>query len=189
MKKTILAVLIVLLLIVGFYIWFSDKSTNNGSYQNPPTNNDNQQATVTSVKVAVIATGDAGAKGPKIGCDDSVVFINRNVAATTMPLNAAFQELFSLNTEKPTDGSNTYYNVIYKMQTGDGKLKFDHATIESGVAKIYLTGAMSGLGGVCDSPRVPAQIEYTAKQFATVTSVETYLNNNKVDWTTFGSMK
>lgn len=152
---------------------------------------DNQPATVSSVKVALIATGDAGKLGPKIGCDDSVVYVNHNVPTTTQPLNAAMQELFNLNsvTVKDPAFSSDLYNVIYKMQPAPSNLKFDHATIENGVAKLYLTGKMEGLGGVCDSPRVPAQIEYTAKQFSTVTSVETYLNNIKVDWTTFGSMK
>ena len=33
------------------------------------------------------------------------------------------------------------------------------------------------LGGVCDSPRFEAQIEQTALQFSTVSSVEVFIND------------
>jgi len=147
----------------------------------PPSN------ATTTVKVAVIALNDAGKNGPKIGCDDSMVYITKTIPQTAQVLNEAMKQLFSLDKEiiPATDSDQEYYNVIVKMKD----LKFDHATLENGLAKIYLTGNPAGLGGVCDSPRVPAQIEGTAKQFATVTSVETYLNGAKVDWQEIFSQK
>ena len=145
-------------------------------------------AQTTEVKIAVIALNDAGKNGPKIGCDDSMVYIGIILSqGTTQPLNEAMRQLFEYGTEtvaEPGIGQDLY-NVIPKMKD----LKFGRATLENGVAKLYLTGNTAGLGGVCDSPRVQAQIEGTAKQFPTVTSVETYLNDKKINWQEFGSQR
>ena len=138
-----------------------------------------------TVKVATIKLDDNGKLGPKIGCNDSVVLTPVTIPYTTQPLHAAFQELFKLGEQKDA------YNAIQLMQKQPDqakRLSFNTATIDnSGLAKIYLKGEMTGLGGVCNPPRVQAQIEQTALQFPTVKSVETYLNNIKVDWKTFGS--
>ena len=37
------------------------------------------------------------------------------------------------------------------------------------------------LGGVCDNPRVKAQLEQTALQFPTVKSVKYYINDKTLD--------
>jgi hypothetical protein len=37
------------------------------------------------------------------------------------------------------------------------------------------------LGGVCDSPRVQAQIEQTALQFSTVSEVEVFVNDTPLE--------
>ncbi|MEZ4680232.1 MAG: GerMN domain-containing protein [Caldilineaceae bacterium] len=47
--------------------------------------------------------------------------------------------------------------------------------IVDGVASIYLTGTLR-VGGVCDEPRVRAQIEETALQYYTVDEVRIYVN-------------
>lgn len=187
MKKNLLLALVVLVAAVVVAITW--RSGANAPITPPEGNSTSTQTSpsVTQVKVALIALDDNGAKGKKIGCNDSVVYATRQVASTTQPLNAAFKELFSL-------GTNTYgglYNVIHSMQSKQsGKpLQFDHATLENGVAKVYLTGDFGGLGGVCDDPRVPAQLEETARQFSTVQSVEVYLEGQQVDWSKVFSMQ
>jgi hypothetical protein len=45
-----------------------------------------------------------------------------------------------------------------------------------GKATIKLSGSLV-LNGICDNPRVEAQIEQVALQFSTVKSVQVYLNN------------
>jgi spore germination protein GerM len=47
--------------------------------------------------------------------------------------------------------------------------------IEEGVATINLTGTIQ-TGGVCDAPRIEAQIEQTALQFVTIQSVNILIN-------------
>ena len=144
------------------------------------------------LKVAVIALNDDGKNGPKVGCGDSVVYISKTVPDSAEPLHAAFGQLFALPGEQISDPAySDLYNVIYKLQhKSSGKpLAFSDVLLAGGTAKIYLTGDMTGLGGICDSPRVQAQIEQTALQFSTVKSVAVYLNGKLVDWKNFGSQK
>jgi hypothetical protein len=150
---------------------------------NAPSNSGDPE--ITTVKVAVIALDDGGKNGLKIGCNDSVVYITKTIPPTTQPLNEAMKQLFALNSEivRGPDSDQEFYNVIPKMEN----LKFDHATLVNGYAKVYLTGSFAGLGGVCDSPRVQAQIEETANQYQLI--LETYLNGKKVDWQKFSSQR
>lgn len=124
------------------------------------------------LKIGLIALGDAGKLGEKIGCDDSAVLQEIAVPKTSQVLNAALRALFASDNETYPDTG--FINVLPKMP-----LAFDHATLDSGVARIYLTGATTGLGGVCDEPRWPAQIRATAKQFSTVKTVEIYIGGVK----------
>ncbi|HLD60625.1 MAG TPA: hypothetical protein VJA27_00620 [Patescibacteria group bacterium] len=147
--------------------------------------NPEKSARMMKVKAALVVNeGDipAGKKfGKTIGCNDQIVLETRYVRKSPQTLNAAFTELFSLKEphygEFGIENGVTTHNILAK--TG---LKFDRATLEDGTAKIYLTGEVSGLGGVCDQPRVPAQIEETTKQFSTVKKMEMYLNGELVDW-------
>lgn len=132
---------------------------------------------MTTIKTPLISIG-GGTSGDKFGCDDKIVYINKSISKTTMPLSAAYRELFALRTEQ-VEG---YYNVIARLQNKEPAfgepLAFDKAVVENGAAKIYLTGDFGGLGGVCDDPRPRAQLEAVVKQFSTVKSVEIYLNGN-----------
>jgi hypothetical protein len=121
------------------------------------------------VKLFFVAINDNGASGKKIGCDDSIVAIDRVIPATIAPLTAALKELFSLTDRNY--GQSGLYNALYQS-----RLKIDSISIVSGKATIRLSGSLV-LGGVCDTPRVQAQIEQVALQFSTVKTVAVYLNN------------
>lgn len=105
---------------------------------------------------------------PTRGCD-RVVLVDREIPATSKPLTGALNELFALE-GVDTEG---YYNFI--ANTKD-TLTFDHATVEDGVASVYLNGEVSGVNGACDEPRARIQIEETALQFDTVEEVQIFLN-------------
>ena len=111
--------------------------------------------------------------GKKRGCD-RVVFVDRNVARTEQPLSAALEELFAI--EQFDVGG--WQNFIAKTNE---TLSFDRATIDDGVASLYLRGKLSGLTGTCDDPRARIQIEETALQFPEVDSVAIYLNGQPTD--------
>jgi Sporulation and spore germination len=122
----------------------------------------------TQVKIFLIAVGDNGVSGPKIGCGDSAVGVVRVVPATKAPLTAALNELLSLHDQNY--GQSGLYNSLYQSH-----LRLESVAIAGGVATIKLTGTLL-LGGVCDDPRVDAQLTNTALQFSTVHSVDISLN-------------
>jgi hypothetical protein len=119
-------------------------------------------------KIILVAVNDNGVAGTKIGCGDSAVPVVVQVPYTKGVLVAALQKLLSIKDQ--FYGESGLYNALYQSD-----LTVDKVTIKNGVADIRLKGTLT-LGGVCDSPRVQAQIEETALQFSTVKKVKTYIN-------------
>ncbi len=120
------------------------------------------------VKIFMIAIGDNGKAGKKIGCDDSVVPVQRTVPATSAVLTAALKELLALHDRNY--GTSGLYNALYQS-----KLSLGSVAITNGRASIQLNGNLL-LGGVCDNPRVAAQLQETALQFSTVKQVAVTIN-------------
>lgn len=124
----------------------------------------------TTIQIAVLDV-EGTTNGKSRGCD-KVVMLNRTVATTTAPLTAALKELFSIS----TTSVKGWFNYIDRTNE---TLNFDHVNIASSTANVYLTGALSGLAGVCDDPRASIQIEETALQFGTVSKVKLFLNGEE----------
>lgn len=121
-----------------------------------------------SVRIYLIAIGDGGRSGAKIGCEDSLVPVDVRVPYTQGVLRAALEKLFSIR--ERMYGASGLYNSLYQSQ-----LRIDSAVVSAGKATVRLSGYFS-MGGECDSPRVQAQIEQTALQFSTVQTVTVLLN-------------
>lgn len=119
------------------------------------------------VKVYLVAVGDAGKTGEKIGCDDSLVAVTREVPWTRAPLKAALEELVAT----PREFSDKLGNYVFGPE-----LKLKSASINRGTATIRFSGAIS-IAGVCDAPRITEQIVRTAKQFPTVRRVKVFVGN------------
>ncbi len=120
------------------------------------------------VKVYLIAVGDNGVSGDLIGCGDSAVAVDVEIAPTQGVLKAAFQALLSIKTRDY--GQSGLYNALYQSS-----LQLDSVKIENGTATINLSGSLL-LGGECDNPRVEAQLTKTALQFVTVKQVSIFIN-------------
>jgi hypothetical protein len=110
-----------------------------------------------TVQLFFIALEDNGKSGEKIGCDDSVVPVQVTVPYDGNALKAALQALLSV--EERYYGQSGLYNALYQSS-----LQVQDATSRDGQVIVNLTGTLM-LGGVCDNPRVAAQIEETALQF------------------------
>jgi hypothetical protein len=130
-------------------------------------------AKVMGVKVVLIAVGDDGRSGTKIGCGDSAVPVQVMVPHTTGVLKAALDALFAI--EQRDYGESGLYNALYQSD-----LHLQSATLTDGKAVIKLTGTLK-LGGECDNPRVGAQIAQTALQFSTVKEVQVFLNDKTLE--------
>ena len=121
------------------------------------------------VKIILIALEDNGQAGTLVGCGDSAIPITVTIPSTQGVLRAALEKLFSAKNQ--FYGEAGYYNALYQSD-----LQVTSVTIEQGKAIIHLTGSVT-LGGVCDAPRVEAQIEQTALQFSTVDEVAVFIND------------
>ncbi len=120
------------------------------------------------VKIYLIAIDDNGKSGDLVGCGDSAVPVQVEVPATQGVLKAAMQALLAIKDRQY--GESGLYNALYQSN-----LQVDRVTIESGKATVELSGTMM-LGGVCDIPRVEAQLTKTALQFSTVSEVTITVN-------------
>ncbi len=127
----------------------------------------------TRASIYLIAVGDAGQSGELIGCDDSAVPVEVEIEPTIAPLTAALERLFAFDPE--AEGYPELYNVFQQSD-----LTVDGINIVAGEATIALSGELV-LGGVCDNPRVEAQLERTALQYSTVDQVSITLNGEPLE--------
>ena len=125
------------------------------------------------VEIILIAIEDNGQAGTLVGCGDSAIPISVTIPPTQRVLRAALEKLFSAKNQ--FYGESGYYNALYQSD-----LQVTGVTIEQGKAIINLTGSVV-LGGVCDAPRVEAQIEQTALQFSTVSNVAVFVNDTPLE--------
>ena len=123
-------------------------------------------AATREVKVYLVALGDAGKAGRKIGCDDSLVPVTRTVRADAAPLRAAVSELLSVPHEYEGGLGNYWFGE---------NLRVSGATLAGGTATIRITGKVF-VAGVCDEPRIEEQIRETARQFPGVRRVKVFVN-------------
>jgi hypothetical protein len=121
-----------------------------------------------SVKIFLVAVGDNGKTGKKIGCEDSLVAVKRTAKSTSSPLRAALEELLAVSRE---------YNDRLGNFWGGNSLKIKSVSVTKGTANIRLTGNGPAVAGICDEPRITSQIEATARQFPTVKRVTVFVNN------------
>lgn len=123
-------------------------------------------AATREVKVYLVAVGDVGKRGRKIGCEDSLVPVTRTVAADVEPLRAAVSELLSVPHEYEGGLGNYWFGE---------NLKVSRVSLARGTATIRITGKLY-VAGVCDEPRIEEQINETARQFPGVRRVRVFVN-------------
>lgn len=125
------------------------------------------------VKIFLIALNDNGVRGKKVGCEDSVVPIEREITPTKAVLKTSLEELLLLKDK------NYEESGLYNALSGSN-LRLDTASLDgSGKAKIELSGGYK-FTGVCEDSRFIAQIEETSRQFTTVKEVEIFLNGRNL---------
>ena len=137
-----------------------------------PTSTTSQGAT--SVKIFLIAVNDNGVSGKKIGCNDSVVPVLIYIDPTLGVLRASLNELFKMEGQKEY-GLSGLYNSLYQSH-----LSIDSLNIVNREAIVKLKGTLSS-GGVCDDPRIKAQLEEAAPQFKTIDRVSVFINGIPLD--------
>jgi len=120
-----------------------------------------------TIKVFLVAVGDDGKTGKKIGCGDSLVPVTRTIKRTTAPLMTALREL--LLTPQHSDDTPSLEN-FWKGRN----LRVSSVSIRNHTATIRISGEVF-VAGVCDEPRIQSQIEETARQFPKVKKVRVFI--------------
>ncbi len=128
-----------------------------------------QPSGFTLVRIFLVSTDDGG----PIGCGDTLVPVTQEIPSTRGVLRAGLERLLSLHSAYY--GESGLYNALYQSQ-----LAIEDVRIDNRVATIRLTGQVV-LGGVCDTPRVKAQLEQIALQFSTVDQVKIYINGTLLE--------
>jgi len=121
------------------------------------------------LKIFLIALDEGGVSGKPVGCGDSAVPVTIEIPYTTAVLRAVLTELLSI--EDQYYGESGLYNTLYQSD-----LAVDGINLKNGEAVIELQGELN-LGGVCDNPRLQAQLEETALQFNTVQKARFFINS------------
>jgi len=124
-----------------------------------------------SINIYLVAVGDNGKTGKKIGCGDSLIAVTRTIEKTAAPLTAAIRELLQTPQHPGVDGRPNLEN-FWKGRN----LKVSSVSLVNRTATIRLSGALS-VAGVCDEPRIESQIDATARQFPTVKRVKVFIGN------------
>jgi hypothetical protein len=121
------------------------------------------------VRIFLIAPGDAGALGLKIGCDDSAVPVEVDLPRREPALEGSLQALLSLGDSRHE--ASGLYNALYASP-----LKVTAIQRVGTEARIRLAGYLE-IGGDCDGPRILAQLTETALQFPDIQRVTFYLED------------
>lgn len=109
----------------------------------------------------------------EVGCGDELVAVERDIEPTPAPLTAAIEELLAM--EERMLGQSGLYNALFRSD-----LQVEDVELEDGKATIILTGDLQ-TGGVCDEPRIEAQLRETALQFETVDEAEILVNGTPLE--------
>lgn len=118
----------------------------------------------TTTRIHLISLDDGGT----LGCGDTLVPVTVEIAPTRAVLRATLELLLSLKTQ--FYGQSGLYNALYQSQLTLGEVRIDNR-----IATIHLSGQLVQ-GGVCDTPRIQAQLTHAALQFPTVAQVRIYVN-------------
>lgn len=142
------------------------------------TNEENNRGQNT--QIFLVAIDDNGARGDKIGCNDSLVAVDLMIPETESILAKMKYTIDSLLSQSgPTDPQTELYNSLYQSE-----LKIQNISISENqeTVSLNLVGQAS-VGGVCDVPRFQEQIKKTIREVDpdTIKNVEVSINGQAME--------
>lgn len=139
----------------------------------PPTNTapgagaGGQAGAAAGTAVYYVALDDGGTSGVRFGCNDSLVAVHDADPSIREPLHAAMSRLLSGPGAPPASG---LYNAL-----SSSTLQYVSGYLDGTTVVVNLTGSVQP-GGVCDIPRIEAQLTQTAVTAVGATRAEIYVN-------------
>ena len=126
-----------------------------------------QAGTATGTAVYYVALDDGGTSGVRFGCNDSLVPVHDADPSIREPLHAAMSRLLSGPGAPPASG---LYNAL-----SSSTLQYVSGYLDGTTVVVNLTGSVQP-GGVCDVPRIEAQLTQTAVTAVGAVRAEIYVN-------------
>ncbi|MEO3941268.1 hypothetical protein V3C41_09325 [Paenarthrobacter nicotinovorans] len=117
--------------------------------------------------VYYVAIDDGGSRGVRFGCNDSLVPV-RGVAGPGDPLSVALGRL--LEAGIPVDSNAALYDAL-----ADSSLRYLSGYMSGSTVIVNLSGSLRP-GGVCDIPRIQAQLTQTIVAASGASRAEIYVN-------------
>ncbi|MGN7251115.1 GerMN domain-containing protein [Arthrobacter sp. SAFR-014] len=117
--------------------------------------------------VYYVALDDGGRSGVRFGCNDSLVAVHQADSSASEPLQAAMGRLLSGPGAPPATG---LYNAL-----SASSLQYVSGYLDGTTVVVNLTGAVQP-GGVCDLPRIEAQLTHTAVTAVGAVRAEIYVS-------------
>ncbi|WP_082579226.1 GerMN domain-containing protein [Arthrobacter sp. Soil736] len=117
--------------------------------------------------VYYVALDDGGTSGVRFGCNDSLVAVHDADPSIREPLHAAMSRLLSGPGAPLASG---LYNAL-----SSSTLQYVSGYLDGTTVVVNLTGSVQP-GGVCDVPRIEAQLTQTAVTAVGATRAEIYVN-------------
>lgn len=117
--------------------------------------------------VYYVAIDDGGTRGVRFGCNDSLVPV-RGVAVPGDPLSVALSRL--LGAGMPMDSDAALYDAL-----ATSSLRYLSGYMNGSTVVVNLSGSLRP-GGVCDIPRIQAQLTHTIVSASGATRAEIYVN-------------
>lgn len=142
---------------------------------NPTTNagQDPAPAAGTGPAVYYVALDDGGSQGMRFGCNDSLVAVRAPAAQPGEPLAIALAQLLSPG--DPTSVTSALYNAL-----SASALDYVSGYLQGATVVVNLTGQLQP-GGVCDNPRIEAQLTQTAVAATGASRAEIYIDGRNLN--------
>ncbi|OAE03365.1 hypothetical protein A6A22_00415 [Arthrobacter sp. OY3WO11] len=135
-----------------------------------PTSSPAAAPTVTAYYVLL---DDGGRNGVRFGCNDSLVGISHETSVAGEALPAAVGALLD---SKSSPAAGTHEPELYNS-LASSRLKFLSGSFDGTTVTVYLAGTLRP-GGVCDLPRLEAQLTQTAVAAVGAIRAEIYVNGH-----------
>lgn len=142
-------------------------------------NNEEDETSSVTLKLAMVAMEDNGESGEMIGCGDSIVFVNKTVSGDLDEerevIESALTELFAV--QDPFYGESGLYNGL----THSSNLVVDEVEVEDNSVRVDITGSLIS-AGTCDDPRIKEQILSTIEENTdlSVTDADVFINGESL---------
>lgn len=116
----------------------------------------------------MVAIDDGGRSGVRFGCNDSLVGVGVPPESGVEPLVAALDALLDPSASFPT--SSGLYNAL-----AASSLRYVSGYFDGSTVVVNLSGTLRP-GGVCDNPRIRAQLTQTAVTATGASRAEIYID-------------